>query len=473
MSQDLEGCGSVIRGEFEGAQLGDARLSRRLLRIVQRVSERPSESFPRRFADDGQLEGAYRFLNNSRVEAKDILAPHYQQTQSRAEGEPVVWVAHDTSFMRFNSEGRVGMGPLTGKTGVRGFLAHVSLAIAPGQTASPLGVIGLDTRIRPERSKGKRSPLKARNDPTNERWRWRDGIDEAGSRLSSSSRVVHIMDREADGYDLFSQIQARGEGFVVRLALDRCTTEQDSDSGLPLKLSDFLPTMEGSASREVVLSRRKLHRGDRPKHRNPPRERRLAQLLFAGTPITLRRPESAAPDTPAQLSANLVRVWEPEPPEGEQPIEWKLLTTEPIDDEQALLNVVDAYRARWLIEELFKALKTGCAFEKRQLEHYDALVRALAIFLPIAWQLLRLRALARTRPDAPATTVLSELQLTILNHFSKKKLPEKPTVEQALYCVAALGGHLKRNGPPGWQTLGCGLERLLAYEEGWRARDEM
>jgi IS4 transposase len=49
-----------------------------------------------------------------------------------------------------------------------------------------------------------------------------------------------------------------------------------------------------------------------------------------------------------------------------------LYTSEPIDTAEQLLTIVDQYRSRWVIEEFFKALKTGCAFEKRQLESYRA-----------------------------------------------------------------------------------------------------
>jgi hypothetical protein len=37
-----------------------------------------------------------------------------------------------------------------------------------------------------------------------------------------------------------------------------------------------------------------------------------------------------------------------------------------------------------------------------------------------------------------------------------------------MLAIAKLGGHLKRNGDPGWITLGRGYERLLILEEGWK-----
>lgn len=161
-------------------------------------------------------------------------------------------------------------------------------------------------------------------------------------------------------------------------------------------------------------------------------------------------------------------VREVDPPEPNSAVEWVLLTGEPIDTAEQLLRIVDFYRARWVIEELFKALKTGCSFEKRQLCTLHALSNALSTLLPLAWRLLLLRTEARERPDAPATAVLSPDELEVLRAASRKPLPEAPTVRDALLAIAALGGHLKRNGEPGWQTLGRGYDKLQTLTLGWR-----
>ena len=122
-----------------------------------------------------------------------------------------------------------------------------------------------------------------------------------------------------------------------------------------------------------------------------------------------------------------------------------------------------------MIEEFFKALKTGCAVEKRQHESLHALLNAVAICLPIAWNLLLLRNLARSTPEAPATEVLTPTQIDVLRACASPKLDRTPTVRQVLFAVAALGGHLKNNGEPGWQVLGRGMEYLLTLEIGWLA----
>jgi hypothetical protein len=180
------------------------------------------------------------------------------------------------------------------------------------------------------------------------------------------------------------------------------------------------------------------------------------------------------------LELNAVRVFEPAPPMGETPVEWRLWTTDPVETAEQVLAVVDAYRCRWLIEEYFKALKSGCAIEKRQLESSAGLQNVVALFAPIAWRLLDIRTVSRDAAETPADQVLTKVQLTCLRVALKSRgrppLPPNPTARDAMLGIAGLGGHIKNNGDPGWIVLGRGLDKLLAFEEGYRlatAQDEM
>ena len=129
---------------------------------------------------------------------------------------------------------------------------------------------------------------------------------------------------------------------------------------------------------------------------------------------------------------------------------------------------------RW-VREFFKSLKTGCAYEKRQLETQHALLNALAVLAPIVWRLLVLRQLARERPEAPASHLLTIEELKLLRALSKRvKLPDEPTLQDAMLAIAGIGGHLKRNGPPGWLTLGRGFNDFTMAYAGWLlARSQM
>src|SRR5882762_3222479 len=93
---------------------------------------------------------------------------------------------------------------------------------------------------------------------------------------------------------------------------------------------------------------------------------------------------------PTSLSLQVVEVREVNPPENEIPIVWRIITTEPVDTEEQVAAVVDAYRQRWLVEEFFKAVKTGCRYEQLQLESLRALLIALSIEVAVAWRLLLL-----------------------------------------------------------------------------------
>lgn len=187
--------------------------------------------------------------------------------------------------------------------------------------------------------------------------------------------------------------------------------------------------------------------------------------------VQLSRSSNFAPGSPPSLKVNVVTVLARDCPEGQEPIVWYLVTNEPIDTAKQVAEVVDAYRVRWVIEELFKALKTGCHIEKRQMESYEALRIALALFLPIAVRLLALRDAARTEPEQ-VCSALTARQLQLLRACGSKTLGPTPTNHEVYMALAALGGHLRSNGPPGWIVLGRAYEKLLVLEHGWAAAQD-
>ena len=213
--------------------------------------------------------------------------------------------------------------------------------------------------------------------------------------------------------------------------------------------------------------------GDGPKgERHPARRCRIATLSFAAKAIEIPRTVDAKAAGSPTLRLNVIYVWEPKPPPGEPAVEWFLLTNLPIGTADEIAFAVDCYRARWMIEEYFKALKTGCQYEKRQLESAHSLLNALAVLAPVAWRLLLLRHLARHAPHRPATDALTAPQLEVLVAVARRPMPKRPTVQDAMLAIAGLGGHLPRNGDPGWLVLGRGMHDLLLLELGWRAREQ-
>jgi hypothetical protein len=454
-----------LAAEMSDAEFGDARLTRRLGKILEAVQEAPDQSFPSLF-DDGQLEGAYRFFNNEAVTPEAVLRPHVVATVARMAAEPVALVVHDTTTMSFDPDGsRRGLGRV--RSSGQAFFAHVSLALSGDGTRTPLGVVALSHHVRKGAEKKKK--VKTKDNRDNERDRWGRQVTAVGILDVDRSHVVHVMDREADDFALFAQLAGAGDRFVIRLAYNRLLA--DSDDGFE-KLAQAVTQIDSLAEREVPLSRRPAaSRSPQQKRIHPVREGRLAKLAFGATTVVLRRPSTQPKTLPQTLSLNVVRVWEVDAAKGETPVEWILLTSEPILSAEHILQVVDWYRARWVIEEFFKALKTGCAYETRQLETLEGLLNVLATFLPVAWRLLLMRTQARIAPDAKATTVLPKAMLGVLRLVTRIKLPAQPTARDVLLAVAALGGHQKNNGDPGWMTLSRGYEKLRTLTEGAALRD--
>lgn len=465
--------------EFDTLVLPDKRLVKRVQSFVRLAVSNPSETLPRMLQDSAQLEGAYRLVNNSRVAFDDLLAPHVRCTGARAEQASDVVVVHDTTDIETQYADGDDVGYLS--TGRSGYRAHVSLALSvePDRPARPLGVLGLQADFRLERPNYRKKKVKKRlssaqtaRSETKTFLRWERGIQASSDALQGATSIIHVADREADSYPLFCKVLQLGDGCVFRLRNDRRARQVDDDDMMEgdwSSLAEIACGLKGAFERAVPLSKRGAKSAPRSKQQHPPREARCATLNYSAMEVELRRPHYAPAELPQSIRLWLVRVWEPEPPAGQKPVQWMLLTTEPCATAADIARIVDLYRSRWMIEDYFKVLKTLCKLEQRQFESQPALLNILALFIPIAVHLLWLRTCARDTPDRPATEAFTPLQLEVLTHLSHRKMPPNPTVLQAMWVLAGHGGHIANNGWPGTQVLARAFTRLLAESAAWKA----
>ena len=463
-------------GEFDTLVVPDRRLAARVRSFVQCAWRDPSASLPEMLQDTAQLEGGYRLLSNKRVTMQALHAPHRSRTVERARVAGDVVVVHDTTDIETAYAEPSEVGYL--RTGRAGYYGHFSLALSvkPNRPARPLGVLSVQAQFppNPPQPRGtKKTPPKRQQlvHSTDKAFlRWERGIGACSEMLEGCESVVHVADREADSYPLFCAVLELGDGCVFRIRNDRRARVDDDQVGDEWTLlSEIASGMQGTFECMVPLSKR----GDKGvvgrSKSLPPREARCARLHYSATPIELKRPHTQPAKLPPTLSLWLVRAWEPEPPTGEKPVDWLLLTTEPCETAAEIRRVVDLYRSRWMIEDFFKALKTGCSLESRQLESRHALLNLLALMLPIAVHLLWLRTCARDNPDVPATEIFTPLHLTVLKHRSHRPLPDNPTALQALWALAGIGGHIANNGWPGWQVLGRSFVKFCDAVSVWQA----
>jgi hypothetical protein len=462
--------GNLAAGEFKWVELGDKRLNERAGKIAGKLAEMPAATFPKALSE-AELTAYYRFVNHETVTFESLLDSHVESTKRRVEGFRRIIVAHDTTDFRFKDEEiREGLGPMD--NGGQGFYAHVSLAFDSAR--QPLGTLAVEPWTREAKDPKAPKPTKKERyeSPDKESLRWLRAVGKVEKQLAGQDcEVIHVMDREADDYHLLAALLGQEHRFVIRSSTDRLLSQENPGENAEKKLRSFARQFEVRFERSAELAHRKKKRPAKQVKTFPPRKARTAQLSFSAGPVTLRRPDAANKNLPCALALNLVHVVELNPPEDAQPVEWFLLTNQPIDTGEQIARVVDDYRARWSIEEFFKALKTGCGYEQRQHESKHALLNALAIFLTIAWQLLLLRHISRASEtrDLPASEFLTPTQIQIIRAKSEGRLGPSPCVRDAVLALARFfGGHLKSNGEPGWQVLGRAYESLLAHEYGWR-----
>src|SRR5580765_5137186 len=434
--------------DLSRADLGDPRRVSRAQLVVGRLAAKPDASLPDALVTDAELEGAYRLFGNDQVSFERLFDAHAVGTAERARGSGLALAIHDTTHCQFRHADPDEVGYLN--TGKPGFPLHLTLLVDTHQWRRPLGLTHAEVLPRskpPRRSGSKRKPSTSyatSKDPDREFLRWQRGIDLTEARLiGTGTAVIHIADRESDSYALMATCLRQGQRFIFRARNNRSTLQ----AGAKVPIRTLIDGAAVVLEREVPLSRRLGASAPATRRTHPPRESRVARLCFSRTTATFCRPSIVRAHMPKTIEVNVLHVFEQDAPDGQEPVDWLLYTTE--------------------------ALKTGCVVQERRLESFDALTTMLALSLPIAVELLALRTLARADSTCPANTVLTTQQLAALRHISHRPLPKKPTVQDALWCIAGLGGHIKNNGAPGWQVLQRGMEKFVAFAAGWCAREEL
>lgn len=455
--------------EMAKAQFGDVRLSKRLGKIVEKISKASDLSFPEALGSSSELEGFYRFLRNSKIDVFGILEPHFEATISRIGIAREILVVHDTTEFKFSGQQQrkdLGWVKATKKQGIQeqGFFGHFALAVC-AQTEQALGVLGYESINRTHSPIGtRRTHYQQTRKRNKESDRWLRQIDEVESRLNNG-QAIHVLDREGDMYALLSQMQQQGRRFVIRVSHNR---KLDDSEDIKENLFSIVESSKSLCTREVFLNERKaVSKSKKTIGRHPARNSRMAELSLSSTKVVLQKPNRVSGDYPEIMKLNVVRVWEEGPPDNEPAVEWKLFTSEEVDTPEQLEKVVDIYRNRWQIEEYFKVLKTGCKYESRQLESYQTLENGLAILAPVAWRIFRLKQLSRSNPNAPAQVLFTPTQLKILRNQYKGHIPDDLTLDSAINALASIAGHHKSNGPPGWQILWRGYRQILILESFW------
>ncbi len=430
--------------EVGAAELGDARRSRRLVRLVERLAEQPGVSIPAACSGAGETKAAYRLLAHDAVGWSDILEPHLQCSLQRMASERVVLCLQDTTELDFNGQAIDGLGPLAYEA-QRGMLLHATYAVSPQRV--PLGVLDAWMWAREaKQSDGTRAGLL-------ESTRWVEGYERLAELAAElpGTRLVCVGDRESDLLALL--VRARDLGHAADYLL-RCQHNRVLPEG-GKKLWDAVLD-----SVPLGRIRFELPAGRGRKARAVEQELRAQRVRLADR-------------AGGHIEVTCLIASEVDAPAGAKPVVWRLLTNREAATLDAAVELVDWYRTRWEVEMLFLTLKEGCRVEALQLSSIERIERALAVYLVVSWRIGLLMRLGRACPDWDAERLLEREEWQAAWIVARRKPPDKtPTLRAALHMIARLGGFLGRkgDGEPGVKSLWIGLQRVASCVEGMRFR---
>jgi len=403
--------------------------------------------------------GAARFFRNARVTPREMLETATRRTAAAAAGKHVL-ILQDTSEINYQAKAKRkrGLGKVGNGEDV-GLFVHPALAV-DAATGAALGIAGA-TIWRRRKAKAKNYqelPIE-----TKESFRWLDTALKARDALGEAACVTVIADREADIYELFARVPDARTQVLVRAEHDRALKTGG-------RLYHALESAPEAGRIEFELEAR------------PGRPKRKVTLAVRYTEVALRRPSKGSDrrDPPA-LRLNAIEAREIDPPPGEPPILWRLLTTHEVASLADAVRMIDFYRLRWNIEQLFRTLKSqGFDIEECLIADGEALENVAVVILIAACQVIQLvRARGAQGETQDASLVFSPAEITVLKAVIKEY--EGKTEKQknrfalgslawAAWAIARLGGWkgYASERPPGPITFANGLRRFQAIFEGFQ-----
>jgi hypothetical protein len=366
-----------------------------------------------------------------------------------------------------------GLGVIGNDYNNLGFLCHPGIVVnAKDKTIIGLADIYLWSREeKTEEEKANKADRAKLPIEEKESGRWIERAVIAQERLKGAEKVTVIQDREGDIYESFSEFKKRGMDFVIRATHNRRVKSDGKKGGKAKKLEEQISGFSSVYEYETVVKSGKN------------RKKRTACLEVRYGTVRLLRPENIVDkeNYPGELALSIVQVKEKAEsvPHGEKAIEWKLYTGHDIGTVEAALKTIEYYKCRWMIEDLFRVVKTeGLNYEESELETGPALRKLFIAALMAAVQILKLRQAREGVSEQKTTSVFSQVQIKCMKDLmpryegktekSRNPYPES-NLAWATWLIARLGGwkSFTSQRPPGVITLYEGWRRFFNIFDGW------
>ena len=454
-----------IKSEFEGANLGDKRLNKRLEILAETFKKNHGGSILFSCGNWSSTKAAYRFFDNERFDEEALLEPHVTQTLNRMgaleKNDPVLMM-HDSSEVIFaphrEIQGSGFMGTykhnMTGKEMlIKGLMLHSSLAVTT--TGIPLGLTAQKSWTRDVKNRRKirnagkcfgRIPIEEK-----ESFKWIEGVNASISNFEPE-RVVHICDRDADVYELFFNCMSLGTNFVIRAVHQRLTSRDG------VKIFDRI-SRESSVG-EYTLQLPKTHK----------RSARTARIKVRFYKVRVLPSIDKKKDFPP-IDLFVVSAKE-HGKSSKDKVDWKILTNLPIKNFEQALEKINWYKMRWDIEIFFKVLKSGLNIERSRLQDVNRIKKFISFVSVLAWHIFWMTKLSRESPEASADQCFTKDQKKLLIKIEKEsrrsELKKSSPLVDFVTSLARLGGYLGRKSdpPPGPIVLWRAMQRFCDIQLG-------
>jgi hypothetical protein len=426
--------------------------------VLERMLARVSAGM-RRLADTRAEKVAFtRLFRNRHVSKQEIIRTAAARTAEAAAGRHVLLI-EDSSEINYAAKtsrkrglGRVGNGKDVG------LFVHPALAV----DAADGSVLGLAAATIWRREAKKADDYQALPIEAKESYKWIATAKAARQALTDTPLATVIGDREADIYEVFARLPDERTHVLIRAVRDRALGKQGRLFGAIAKTPEA-----GRIAFELQA--------------RPGRPARTVELAVRFAEVTLRQPRLGADRRdPCELTLNMVEVREIEPPSPKEAVIWRLLTTHTVKTLADACQIVDLYRSRWSVEQLFRTMKSQAIdLEESLIADGDALERLAAAALIVATRVMQLvhgrgaagQAFKAARLFSPTEITVLQALITRLEGKTQKQKNPHPvhTLAWAAWCIARLGGWngYAKERPPGPVTFSNGLKRFHAIAEGF------
>jgi hypothetical protein len=446
--------------EFGHAELGDLRRTQRLVDVAHTALIHPRGCITGTFEDPAEREAAFRWVENRAICVAEVTRASARAAARRAAEFSFAFVPIDgTALSIVDHLRQKGIGVVGARqSGARGIQTLSAIVVAPTGTPLGIGYQAMWARRGRKRPGGKLGGRKDRRQlRSRETHHWLDAMTNVTATFRDQAPTTQPwvqLDRGGDSWEVLGCAHDLGLLATVRASADRRLWTEKDQPRRYLRAQVARQPVGGYKWIEVPAG--------------PHRRARRAKLAVRFARVELDLHNSRGKQR-RRVPLWAVHVRElGTTPNGEQPLDWMLLTTYQVATLADAEVVIHGYATRWAIEEFHKTWKSdACNVEAMQLRRFDNICRWAAVLAAVAMRIQRLMKLARNEPDLPATVELTRGEIkAIIVSTRSRMLTAKPdellTIGEAVKWLGSLGGHSPSPsaGPPGAKTLMRGLERI-------------